>query len=116
MASRHLLQGPAVAVRIAEVGVQDLPEILRLADAHPAVGQLRTRHVDVRDDQVQALDGARQSAHYPRPKCDRAGRSGWRQLDDAQLIGRPDVVLLIKPGFLGVEGLRTVHLGDGNQD
>ena len=32
------------------------------------------------------------------------------------LFGRPDVVLLIEPGFLGVEGLRTVHLGNGTQD
>lgn len=50
----QLLQGPAVPVRIDEEGdVQDTPEILNLADVHPAVGELGTRRVDVRDDQVQ---------------------------------------------------------------
>jgi hypothetical protein len=44
----QLLQGPAGPVRIAEGGVQDPPEILDLADIHPAVGERRTRRVDVR--------------------------------------------------------------------
>ncbi len=58
LALRHLLQGPAVAVRIAEGYVQDAPEILYLTHVHPAVGELGTRRVYVWDDQVEAPDRA----------------------------------------------------------
>ncbi len=51
----QLLQGPAVAVRIAEGGVQNAPEILYLADLHPPLDELCTRRLYVRDDQVEAL-------------------------------------------------------------
>jgi hypothetical protein len=72
----QLLQGPAVPVRITEGGVQYAPEILYLADRHSPVDELRTRGVYVRDDQVKALDGARQRVYDPNPKGDRAGRPG----------------------------------------
>src|SRR5215203_5996210 len=112
----QLLQGPAVAVRVLEGGVQDPPEILDLADVHPAVGELGARRVDVRDDQVQALDGARRRVDDPGPYCDRAGRAGRRQLHDPKVVPGTVVEVLIEPGLLGVEGLRAVYVGDGYRD
>src|SRR5215203_651260 len=102
----QLLQGPAVAVRVLEGGVQDPPEILDLADVHPALGELGTRRVDVRDDQVQPLDGARLSVHDPGPYRDRAGRPRGRELHDAKLVAGPVVEVRVESDLLGVEGLR----------
>jgi hypothetical protein len=48
----QLLQGPAVAVGIPEVGVQNPSEILNLADLDSPLGEFRTRRLYVRDDQV----------------------------------------------------------------
>jgi hypothetical protein len=47
----QLLQGPAVPVRIAEVGMKNAPEILDLADIHSSLDELRTRRRYVRNDQ-----------------------------------------------------------------
>ena len=71
----QLLQGPAVAVRIAEGGVQDATEILDLADPHPPLDEPRTRRLYVWDDQVEALNGAGRRVHDPDPEGDRAGRT-----------------------------------------
>ena len=68
----QLLKGPTVAVRVAEWRVQNPPEVLDLADFHPAAGELRARRVDVRDDQVQTLDGTRRRADDTRAHGDRA--------------------------------------------
>jgi hypothetical protein len=70
------LQDPAVPVRITEGCVQDAPEILDLTDHYSPVDELRTRGVYVRDDQVQALDGAGRRVYDPDPKGDRASRPG----------------------------------------
>jgi hypothetical protein len=48
----QLLQCPAVAVRIAEVGVQNASEILDLADFNSPLDEFTTRRLYVRDDQV----------------------------------------------------------------
>src|SRR5438270_3190762 len=57
-ASLHLLNGPAIAVWIAEEQEQAPGELLHLADLHSSLDELRTCGVDVRDDELQALDRA----------------------------------------------------------
>ena len=67
-ACRYLLHGPPVSVRIAEEEEPDIVEWVRLrtgalahdldlADLHPSLPKLSTFHVEVRDDQLQPLQG-----------------------------------------------------------
>jgi hypothetical protein len=71
--STTLLHGPAVAVRIAEEDERASGEILDLAHLHPPLHELPTRGLYIRDDQLNALEGARLRLHDPRPDGDRAG-------------------------------------------
>src|SRR5947209_1738701 len=81
LASPGLLYNPAVAVGVAEgeeraivaaLGIRPRRpfaclEVEDLADVYLALDELGTRGVDVGDDQVQALDGARRCLCDPRP-------------------------------------------------
>ncbi len=95
------------------------PEILDLTELYSQVDELRTRGVYVRDDQVQALDGAGWRVYDPDPKGDRAGRPWGRKLHDAPLVAHPgvsagaDVKVHIEPELLGVDGLRPIHIRHG---
>jgi hypothetical protein len=95
----YLLHAPAIAVRIAEEDESDVIEVvsftawakrtrvehMELADLHPSLGELGLRSVYIRDDQVQALEGARH-ARDPLSQGDRAGGSGRSQLDEAHSL------------------------------
>src|ERR671920_2126990 len=113
-ADGQLLYGPAVAVRIAEEDERAPVEVLHLAYLDPALDQLGTRGPDVRDDELQALDRARRRVDDPGSQGDRAGRSGRRQLDKANLIADPVVVVRVEADLLGVERLGAVHVRDRN--
>ena len=67
IASGNLLHGPAIAVRIAEEDERAPVELLHLADIRPSLGELRTRCVYVRDDQLHTLDRARLRLRVPDP-------------------------------------------------
>ncbi len=67
-----MLHGPAVAAQIAEGDVEDPRDPGPCRDVLLALG---TRRIDVRVDQVQALDRAQQRADDHSPYCDRAGKS-----------------------------------------
>src|ERR1700739_3010984 len=80
-----LLEQPPVAIRIAERGIGLVRAALRvwsrntspsevehLADLDAAADEIRTRSVDVGDDQQQALDGAGLICGEARPESDRA--------------------------------------------
>src|SRR5713226_783078 len=91
-----LLHHPAVAVRVAEreergevaalrIGPRHLLARLEMevvANSHPALDELVARCLDVRNDELQALEGTgRVGFHHER---DRAGGATWRQLHDAK--------------------------------
>src|ERR687893_1581453 len=110
IAGRYLLHSPAVAVRIAEEDephvVESLPSTsqarripvqhLDFTDLHPSLDELRTRRMDVRDDQLQALEQAWLHVHDPVTQDDRAARPWRGQLDDATLIRDPGVVVPVE--------------------
>src|SRR5437667_2137120 len=100
-ASGHLLHGPTVAVRIAEEDEGAPVEFLDVTHLDPALDELRTRGVDVRDDQLQALHGARPHVAKPSPQGDRASRPGRRELDEANLIADLVVMVRMEPGLVG---------------
>src|SRR4051812_18606289 len=81
-----LLHRPAVAVRVAEEDEPSPREVLDVADLHPAAGELRSRGLNVVDDELQALRGARRRVDEALPDRDRAGRAGRRQLDEPDLV------------------------------
>src|SRR5689334_7596419 len=94
---RLLLDGPAVAVRVAEeaervprpavavlpLAVLDVPDG---GDVDPAADELGTGGVDVRDTQLEALQRAGLHLGEALPDRDRAGRAGRGQLDDAEAL------------------------------
>src|SRR5438309_10915087 len=85
LAWADLLHGPAVSVGIAEkdigavvatLGVRPRHhpgglEMLDIAHVHPPVGQLGPGGLDVGDDEVEALRGARRRLRDPDPDGDR---------------------------------------------
>src|SRR5579859_2729031 len=111
-----LLQEPAVAVRVAELGEGAVARpvgrrpgdaslgpaavestcvpscaVENLAD-HDAVGdQLDACRIDVRDDQVQVLRGAWGSGRKARAELDRAGGARGSELDQAEVVTGDDV-------------------------
>ena len=80
----------------------------------PRASKLRTRGVNVRDHELQALNGARLHVAEPGADGDRAARPGRRQLHEADLVVDLVVVIGVEAGLLGVEGLRAIHVRDGN--
>src|SRR5262249_54869159 len=124
LAAPDLLYHPAVAVGGAEGEERAIVaalwigprrplarlEVARLAGIHPAFDQLGTRGLDVGDDQVQPLDGARRSFRDPLPDTDRARRPRRRHLDDAELIAGAVVDVQIEADLFDVEGLGAVHV------
>src|SRR4029453_16440833 len=85
----ELLQRPAVAVGVAEVGVghgrlAGGAHVLDLGDLDPALQQLLAGGVDVVDHQVEGLDRARGRVDDADPDADRAGRAGRGELDDPE--------------------------------
>jgi hypothetical protein len=127
-AAGDLLDGPAVAVRIAEEDETDvvewiglraraLAQELDIADVDLSLGELGSRRVDVGDDQLQALERARRHvrddafAHH-----DRAARPGWRELHDPVALADRCVVVHTEAELFCVERLGTIHVGDGDDD
>jgi dihydrofolate reductase len=125
-AGRDLLHGPAVAVRVAEEDEADVVERiglrgevlahhLDLADLHPSPSELGMGRPDVRDHELQALERARCHVRDdPLTDDDRAARSGRGELDDPVALAHRGVVVDVEAELLGVEGLRAVHVRDGD--
>src|SRR5437867_3045214 len=109
-ASGDLLHGPTVAVRIAEEDERSPIEFLDLTDIDSTLDELFTGGVDVRNHQLKPLDGAGRHPAQPGPQGDRTGRSGRRELDEADRIADLVVMIGIEAGLLRVEGLRAVHI------
>jgi hypothetical protein len=86
-------------------------EVEDLADVCPTLDQLGARGVDVGDDQVQALDGARRHVRAPHDG-DRARRAGRCQLHHAEVAGAV-VDVEVEARLLEVESLGAVHVRDG---
>jgi hypothetical protein len=97
---RDLLEEPPVAVRIAEGGVREVgatfqvrsrnktPPIAveHLADLDAAAEEVRTRRIDVGDDQLQTLSGARLGCGEALAEGDRARRVRWRELRSSRSV------------------------------
>src|SRR3712207_4418116 len=121
-----LLHGPAVAVRVAEEHEPDVVECrpaltqrirvaaqrLDLADLDSALDELRVCLSDVRDDQLEALEGAwRHVRNDALADHDRAAGARRRQLDEpVARAWRVDVVVKVEAELVGVEGLGSVDV------
>ncbi len=66
---------PVVAAQIAEGNVEGPRDPGPCRDVHLALGELGTRRIDVRDDQVQAWTEPSGVPTIPVLNCDRAGKS-----------------------------------------
>src|SRR4029079_12666188 len=121
--SPTLLERPAVAVGVIEEGegvplpalpVDPFPvlEMTDRTDVETASRQLRMRRFDVLHDELQALDRAWCRPDRAFADHDRATRSRWRQLDDAEVFVRLVVDVDREADLLAVEGLRPVDIGD----
>src|SRR5574341_1212691 len=108
------LHGPAVAVRVLEEQELAPGEFLDVADLDSPPDQLRPRGVDVGDDQLQALHRAGPRLCDSSADGDRAGRPRRGELHEADLVVDPVVVVGMKAGLVGVEGLGAVHVRDGD--
>src|SRR3712207_4327980 len=123
----NLLHGPAVAVRVAEEHEPDVVECrpaltqriraaaqrLDLADLDSALDELRVCLSDVRDDQLEALEGAwRHVRNDALADHGRAAGARRRQLDEpVARARRVDVVVKVEAELVGVEGLGSVDVG-----
>src|SRR5689334_21276731 len=94
---RLLLDGPAVAVGVAEeregvpraavavlpLAVLDEPD---RRDVDAGIGVLLPGRIDVRDAELETLQGPRLHLRQPLADRDRAGGTGRRQLDDPEVV------------------------------
>jgi hypothetical protein len=126
----HLLDEPAVAVRVGEreerpvvsaLGFQPwcLPlraEVEWLADPDAAADKLRVGGLDVVHDQVQALVRPGRDRRDPGADRDRARRPWRRELYDAERVVRLMVDIDAESELLRVERLGPVHVADGEHD
>ena len=124
-----LLQDPAVAVGVAEVGERAVVGVLGVRARRPAVrrhvpdlahldaaaDELGARRLDVGDDEVRAAVGARRRVGDPDPDRERARRAGRGDLDDAELLVRLVVDVEVEAALLDVELLGAVDVRDGDQ-
>src|SRR5207302_11499742 len=83
-----------------------------LADFNASSEELSARRVDVRDHELQALDGARLHVREPAAQRDGAGRPWRGQLHEADLVADLVVVVGVEADLLGVEGLCSIDIRD----
>ena len=111
---RDLLDGPPIAVRIAEID-EGAPGLhVDVADLDPAPDEFGARGVYVRDHQLETPDRPRPHVGDAGADRDRAGRSGRRQLDESKPLSHRDVDVGVEAGPLGIEGLGAVDVGYGD--
>src|SRR5919198_3709401 len=113
---RDLLNGPAVAVRVAEEHKRTPWELLHLADLHPAPDELGTSGVDIGDHQLQSLRRARRHLAEALSDRDGARRPRGRELHEPEVIRDYLVVVGDETGLVRVEGLGPVHIRDRDLD
>ena len=124
---RALLDGPAVAVRVAEEEERVPVVALAVREARAVVvpdgrdrdapaGEERVGGVDVRHAQLEALEGPRRHLRQSRSDRDRASRALRRHLDDPEVLVGRMVDVDREPHLVRVEGLGPVHVGHGDDD
>src|SRR4051794_17491786 len=126
---RDLLEQPAVAVRIAELGIavvggavrvrarslSPLAHVVDLADVDTVPDQFITRGLDVVDGRLQALKGSGFGRDEVLTERKRATRAGRGDLDDSNARGGLEVDVH-PPTEALVERLRPIDIGDGQGD
>jgi len=113
--SGNPLHRPAVAVGVLEVDEPAPREVLDLADVQAPLGEVRTRGLDVGNDELHALHRARLGVRESLPDRDRAVRAGRRELHEANLVADRVVVVGVEADLL-VERLRAIHVGHGDRN
>jgi hypothetical protein len=127
IADRYLLHGPSVAVRIAEedegvplsaspLNTDTAVHVLDRTCLHAPLDQTSPGALDVGDDELQALQHPQRHVQDPGAQVDRAARSGRSQLDEAHPVAELGIEVDAEADLLAVEGLRAIHVGDGNRD
>ena len=109
----QLLDGPGVAVGVAEPGEPAPGQVLHWTGLDAARDQVRIDRVGVVDHDLQPLDRAGRRVSQTEAERDRRGRAGRRQLDEPDLIADRDVVVGDETDLVDVERLGRVDVGDG---
>src|SRR3954454_15631555 len=121
---RDLLKQPAVAVRVAERGVREvrapgqvepggLRLLLHLADVDAAADEILAGGVDVRDRQVELLEGSGLHGRDALAEMDRGLRPGRRHLHLPE-VAEVDVDVQ-PPSQALVEAQCPIDVGDGDR-
>src|SRR5579885_2812317 len=108
----ELLQGPAIAIRIAEVGKMAPVLHIDLTDVNASSGQFLADSPDIRDHHLQALLRSRLHVGNANPDGDRAGRTGRGQLHETQTFSNRHIVISVKADLLRIKSLCAVNVGD----
>src|SRR5258705_6516020 len=103
--ARELLDGPAVAVRVAEVDERAPGLDVDLADPDAASRELVVRGLDVLDDELEAAHRAGLGFGEADAHGDGARRAGRRELDETELRVHGRVVVEVEPGLVHPEDL-----------
>ena len=115
VAAGKLLDSPGIAIGIVEEQKPPGREVLDLSDFGAGVALLRLCGLDVVDDHLESLCGARWRCGDAVADDDRAARSGRRYLYETQLITEAMIVVDVVPDPL-VERLGHVDVAHGHSD
>src|SRR5918994_942452 len=106
----NLLDCPAVPIRVLEEDELAPIELLDLGNVHSPLDELCARRVNVGDDHLEALQGTGLHCHDSSPHCNRACRSGRRELHEPEILAHLVVVVGNKADLLCVEGLCAINV------
>src|SRR5258706_369798 len=106
----ELLQGPAIAIRITNIGKS--PPILHidLTDVNASFDQFLADGFHVRDHHKKPFERSGLHAGDAHPDHDGAGRAGRGQLDKAQVLPDLLVKISVKADLLRIKSLGAVNV------
>jgi hypothetical protein len=112
----QLLQGPSVAVWVAE-GHKRAPRLnIDLAGGHTTTDELSSSRLDILHDDLHALLRARGHLRNASAKYDGAGRSRRSQLDEAKTLVDRMVVVGDEADLIHIKGFRPVDVAHRDGD
>jgi hypothetical protein len=133
----YLLEDPTIAIGIPEPGeravvapirvgardlvpwrvvIEDPADVMEyVGNVYAEVEESRTCFADVRHNQLQTLDRARDTVRDAIPENDRRLGSGGRELYDTKVVARRVIEILAEPNA-SVERLRAIDIRDWEHD
>lgn len=113
-AGSNLLEGPAIAVGVAEEDERAPRHVLNVADLDSTLLQLRVHRLDIGHDHLQPFERSGRHRGQAGADGDRAGRAGRGELHEAEVGIHLMIVIRVEAELLGVEVLGAIHVRDGD--